>query len=282
VVEPIVFRLKLQLQAERSVKEARHSWGNVLSGRPEDGVRRGPVGRRRRFLLLGDRLTARPKHSDFRERIFLRGKIKERRSSVEAEPSRKALQAFRDPAPMTEGARSFRRRGANAHRSPWSLVKSQDVGPAKSGQLNDAMQRPFTWRFRPTLFSRFKSEKSFLEPDPGRRSGNRTQTRQAGSWKLPSPFWAASCSCSTSSSARPKIGKNRRREGFARSPADDAADGVALSKKADSRNSGALIFRVKTTDRPHRASDSEGLKDGKRYGSSSGRARASDTCCRTR
>jgi len=169
VVEPIVFRLKLQLQAERSVKEARHSWGNVLSGRPEDGVRRGPVGRRRRFLLLGDRLTARPKHSDFRERIFLRGKIKERRSSVEAGPSRKALQAFRDPAPMTEGARSFRRRGANAHRSPWSLVKSQDVGPAKSGQLNDAMQRPFTWRFRPTLFSRSKNEKSFFGTRPGKR-----------------------------------------------------------------------------------------------------------------
>lgn len=39
---------------------------------------------------------------------------------------------------MTEGARSFRRRGTFAHRSPWSLVKSQDVGPAKSGQLSEA------------------------------------------------------------------------------------------------------------------------------------------------
>jgi len=245
VVEPIVFRLKLQLQAERSVKEARHSWGNVLSGRPEDGVRRGPVGRRRRFLLLGDRLTARPKHSDFRERIFLRGKIKERRSSVEAGPSRKALQAFRDPAPMTEGARSFRRRGANAHRSPWSLVKSQDVGPVKSGQLNDANATALHLEVSThAVFKIQEREIVFRNQTRETHSGNRTQTRQAGSWKLPSPFWAASCSCSTSSSARPKIGKNRRREGFARSPADDAADGVALSKKADSRNSGALIFRA--------------------------------------
>jgi len=45
---------------------------------------------------------------------------------------------FAISASMTEGARSFRRRGTFAHRSPWSLVKSQDVGPAKSGQLNEA------------------------------------------------------------------------------------------------------------------------------------------------
>lgn len=77
---------------------------------------RGPVGRRRSLLLLGDRLTARPKHSDFRERISLRGEIKERRSSVEADTSRKALQAFRESVSMTEGARSFRRRGALALR----------------------------------------------------------------------------------------------------------------------------------------------------------------------
>jgi len=80
-----------------------------------------------RKILVGDRLTARPKHSDFQERISLRGEIKERKSSVEADTLRvrkreivfetlKALQAFRESASMTEGARSFRRRGAVAHR----------------------------------------------------------------------------------------------------------------------------------------------------------------------
>jgi hypothetical protein len=145
--------LKLQLQAEQLVQKARHSWGNVSLGDQKTaspGFHQFKEGRsvERSFLLLDDRLTARPKHSDFRERIFLRGKIKERRSSVESEKSRrkraivleakKALQAFRDPGSMTEGARSFRRRGTFAHRSPWSLVKSQDVGPAKSGQLSEA------------------------------------------------------------------------------------------------------------------------------------------------
>jgi hypothetical protein len=82
--------LKRQLQAEQLVQKARHSWGNVSLGDQKTaspGFHQFKEGRsaERSSLLLGDRLTAQPKHSDFRERIFLRGKIKERRSSVEAE-----------------------------------------------------------------------------------------------------------------------------------------------------------------------------------------------------
>jgi len=134
--EPLVFRLVRQHQAEQEAKKARHSPGNARKG----GVRRGPVGRRRRFLLLGDRLTARPKHPDFRERVSLRGAAKERRSPVDVENVRRALQAFVTPRSTTEGARGFRRRGAHAHRSPGdgarqkrAAERSKSVGPLLGG-----------------------------------------------------------------------------------------------------------------------------------------------------
>jgi len=134
--EPLVFRLVRQHQAEQEAKKARHSPGNARKG----GVRRGPVGRRRRFLLLGDRLTARPKHPDFRERVSLRGAAKERRSPVDVENVRRALQALATPRSTTEGARGFRRRGAHARRSPGdgacqkqAAERSKSVGPLLGG-----------------------------------------------------------------------------------------------------------------------------------------------------
>jgi len=91
------------------------------------------------------------------------GKIADRKREI-VSGLKEALQASRDPVPMTEGARNFRRRGANAHRSPWSLVKSQDVGPAKSGQLNDATcDGPSLGGFDPRCFLEIKSEKSLLK-----------------------------------------------------------------------------------------------------------------------
>jgi len=119
----------------RRNKKARHSPGNAHSHERRllvHQIREGRSAGEEVLLLLCDRLTTRPKHSDFRERISLRGEIKERRSSVEANTSRQALQAFRGSASMTEGARSFRRRGAIALRFP------QKWGPIKSGQRNDA------------------------------------------------------------------------------------------------------------------------------------------------
>lgn len=104
------------------------------------GVRRGPVGRRRGFLLLDVRLTARPKHPDFRERTSLRGAVKERRSSVGSENVRKGFQPSLAPGSMTKGVRSFRRRGANAHRSPGdgacqkqAAERGNSVGPSLGG-----------------------------------------------------------------------------------------------------------------------------------------------------
>jgi len=83
VVEPLVLRLTLQRQAEQGGKKGAVFKGNAISGRPERGVlwetRQRPVGRLilEREIQRGDRLTARPKHSDFQERISLRGEIKE-------------------------------------------------------------------------------------------------------------------------------------------------------------------------------------------------------------
>jgi hypothetical protein len=98
VVEPLVLRLTLQRQAEQEVKKARHPWGNVPSGAASLGNQKKGVGRPieilARELQHGDRLTARPKHSDFRERISLRGEIKERRSSVEVDTSRNSSPGF--------------------------------------------------------------------------------------------------------------------------------------------------------------------------------------------
>lgn len=64
----------------------------------------------------------------------------ERRSQVDVENVVKALQAFIAPAPTTEGARGFRRRGAHAHRSPGdgarqkrAAERSKCVGPLLGG-----------------------------------------------------------------------------------------------------------------------------------------------------
>lgn len=90
--------------------------------------------------LLDDRLTARPKHPEFRDRVSLRGAAKKRSSPVDVENVRRAFQAFITPAPTTEGARSFRRRGAHAHRSPGdgacqkqAAERSKCVGPLLGG-----------------------------------------------------------------------------------------------------------------------------------------------------
>jgi len=165
VAEPLVLRLTLQRQAEQAVQKARHSRGNVNSGRPEHGVTRGPVGRRRSLLLLGDRLTARPKHSDFRERIFLRGKIKERRSwSKRKNGGSKTRNRFRSK----RGSPGFSRsrsddRGCSklskegSQRASFALVSGQKPGRGarqKRAAERRNMRRPFTWRFRPTLLLR--------------------------------------------------------------------------------------------------------------------------------
>jgi hypothetical protein len=105
-------------------------------------VKRRPVGQRSSLLLTTD-LRRDPSTLTFGSGFSfagrsrnegLRSKRKDHRVLRREELSR----LFAISAPMTEGARSFRRRGTFAHRSPWSLVKSQDVGPAKSGQLNEA------------------------------------------------------------------------------------------------------------------------------------------------
>jgi len=178
------------------------------------GVRRGPVGRRRSLLLLGDRLTARPKHSDFRERISLRGEIKERRSSVEADTSRKALQAFRESVSMTEGARSFRRRGALALRFSLETEARQKRAAERSNAtaLHLEVSTHAIW---------------FHRGDSG--------SKQFGSTKFRHCSGRRACSCSTSPLSRLKDGERKRREGLARGPADNAAEGVALSKRRTAR-----------------------------------------------
>lgn len=146
MVEPLVLRLTLQRQAEQEVQKARHSNGNVLSGRPEDGVTRGPVGRlsfsKEKFSSATD-LRRDPSTLTFGSGFSFAGRSRNEglgRSgkAIASFLCDKLSRLFAITAPMTEGARSFRRRGTFAHRSPWSLVKSQDVGPAKSGQLNEA------------------------------------------------------------------------------------------------------------------------------------------------
>jgi len=183
------------------------------------GVLGGPVGRRRRFLLLGDRLTARPKHPDFRERASLRGAAKERKSPVDVENVRRALQAFITPKSATEGARGFRRRGAHAQRSPGdgarqkrAAERGKSVGPLLGG-------------FGPCC--------SFL-----------AGSSCAGD-ELPTSLWAASSQLLDVTAfpalasrrrlqnrrilARKKSGKKKAAQSLARGSADDAADGTASS-----------------------------------------------------
>src|SRR5262249_46345291 len=98
------------------------------------------AGRSMKIRLRDARLTARPKHPEFRDGASLRGAAKERSSPVGVENVLKALQAFNSPAPTTEGARGFRRRGAHAHRSPGdgacqkqAAERSKSVGPLLGG-----------------------------------------------------------------------------------------------------------------------------------------------------
>jgi len=134
---------------------------------------------------------------------------------------------------MTEGARGFRRRGTFAHRSPWSLAKSQDVGPAKSGQLNEAKATVLHLEASTHAVFLFQEGEIFFEK-PG---------------KLPSLIWAASGSCSTSSCARPKKSGKTHDEKASRGAPQTVMQMAWLfrlgNQNADRRNSGARIERWK-------------------------------------
>jgi len=141
---------------------------------------------------------------------------------------------------MTEGARSFRRRGTFAHRSPWSLAKSQDVGPAKSGQLNDADA---------TVLHLEVSTRAVFKIANAR---NRFCIRRTTDIVLGGELQLLDVIvCATQ-----KIAKNKRREGFARSPADGAADGAALSKNLGKHHPGNRMekFQRRTAGTPARSS----------------------------
>lgn len=64
---------------------------------------------------------------------------------VESENAKEGLQPFFAPGSMTWGARSFRRRGAYARRSPG------DGARQKRAAERSKLRRPFTWRLRPVL-----------------------------------------------------------------------------------------------------------------------------------
>lgn len=182
---------------------------------------------------------------------------------------RRALQAFTTPAPTTEGARGFRRRGAHAHRSPGdgarqkrAAERSKCVGPLLGG-------------LGPCCFQE--------------NQGN----LGLGSFRHRSGRRARSCSTSPLSLflvARPRE-KNRKKkaaQSLARGSADGAAEGTASPKKSsghiarcgspqgervtDSGNSRAWCIWVKSRT----AVRKDGRDVRRRYGSS-GRARASDS-----
>ncbi len=125
----ICLRLVRQHQAEQAVPKARHSPGNVSSEAASEGGR--SAGEEGSFFSVTD-LRARPKHPDARESTLLRG-IAEERTSWSNRIRTNGSPGLSCTGSMTEGARSLRRRGAHAQRSPRKL------GPVKSRQPNEAI-----------------------------------------------------------------------------------------------------------------------------------------------
>ena len=167
------------------------------------------------------RLTARPKHPDFRERASLRG-----------EPPRRALArawaneglgrigkrknrfpAFFAPGSMTWGARSFRRRGAHALRFPG------DGACQKQAAERSIARRPFTWRLRPVLLFEKYLAREYLGK-LRHRSGRRA--RSCSTSPL-SPLWKRAGLKNRRNPARKKSGKKKAAQSLARGSADDAA-----------------------------------------------------------
>jgi hypothetical protein len=117
------------------------------------------------------------------------------------------------------------------------------LGPAKSGQQNGAHAKALHLEAstHAAFFSESNLDVKFEQSNPAEKKLRHRTGRRA-------------CSCSTSPLSRAKNpnkkGTKKRREGFARSPADDAADGVALFDHA--RDS----FREKSRKENHEAKES--------------------------
>lgn len=145
------------------------------------------------------RLTARPKHPDFRERASLRGAVKERRSWSNRK-TRERFPAFFCTRFDDMGCSKLSKEG-----SPRASF-SRRRGLPKAGSRTKPLRRPFTWRLRPVLL---------LGRNLGKlrhRSGRRAR------------------SCSTSPLSpfsverlREKNGKKKAAQSLARGSADDAA-----------------------------------------------------------
>jgi len=105
-----------------------------------NGVKRGPVGRlnfSKEKLNTATDLRHDPSTLTFGSGFPFAGRSRNEGLRSKWTPCETALQAFRESVSMTEGARSFRRRGALA------LVflapdQKSGPGPAKSGQQNGA------------------------------------------------------------------------------------------------------------------------------------------------
>jgi len=127
----------------------------------------------------------------------------------------------------------------------WRLIKSQIQGPPKADSKTKQCEGPSLGGFDPRCF--FEPEQSGRRQNATRRNLFRACFTQK---KLRHRTGRRACSCSTSPLSRAKNpnkkGTKKRREGFARSPADDAADGVALFDRARRRIEERKFFDQKT------------------------------------
>ena len=142
------------------VPKARHLPGNVLRG----GVRKGPVGRRRRFLLLGDRTYERdPSTLTLGNRQSFAGtSTNERLRSHRI--ARTALRAFRAPVRRQRVLEAFE--GGEPTRS----VRPGNWGRPKAGSRTWQERESFTWRLRPMLHLRRSNSEKMLRHRSGRRA----------------------------------------------------------------------------------------------------------------
>lgn len=118
--------------------------------------------------LLDDRLTARPKHPEFRDRVSLRGAAKKRSSPVGVENVRKAFQAFITPARRQRVLEAFE------EGEPTRIVRPE-TGPAKSRQLNEAIASALCLEASARA-ARFLARSSCKETRFRHRSGRRARS----------------------------------------------------------------------------------------------------------